>query len=265
VATPPTWCGWCVGVSGRVKLRMQLVIRFGFGADVPWVKKNADGSALLAICGPDMTVLRTPVATRGRGLDPRSPISRVGEGPRQSPSFSPTGPSHFAGAGADRSRARPAGNRSVLARMGALAAAMRTSNATLVMRFADHAEGADLRADRRHCRSTHNFVCRKKTRRRAQTGTIASAGCATPRFTLLALNELGAYTEEAARLAQLAVARGWRDRRPILQIMYGHHGGSGGCWNGKAAWLPGYERARSRVRVGNAAARPSANSTSMAS
>ena len=56
------------GVSGRVKLRMELVIRFGFGTDIPWVKKNQDGSALLAICGPDMTVLRTPVETRGEDM-----------------------------------------------------------------------------------------------------------------------------------------------------------------------------------------------------
>src|SRR5438045_8165884 len=56
------------GISGRVKLRMQLVIRFGFGADIPWVKKNADGSGLLAICGPDMPVLRTPIETRGEDL-----------------------------------------------------------------------------------------------------------------------------------------------------------------------------------------------------
>jgi GH15 family glucan-1,4-alpha-glucosidase len=56
------------GVSGRVKLRMELVIRFGFGADIPWVKKNQDGSGLLAICGQDMTVLRTPVETRGEDL-----------------------------------------------------------------------------------------------------------------------------------------------------------------------------------------------------
>ncbi len=56
------------GVSGRVRLRMELVLRFGFGADVPWVKKNLDGSGLLAIAGQDMTVLRTPVETRGEGL-----------------------------------------------------------------------------------------------------------------------------------------------------------------------------------------------------
>jgi hypothetical protein len=46
---------------------MELVIRFGFGADIPWVKRTEDG-ALLAICGPDMTVLRTPVETRGEDM-----------------------------------------------------------------------------------------------------------------------------------------------------------------------------------------------------
>ena len=64
--------GWTLrlvrGVSGRVKVRMELVIRFGFGIDIPWVKKSPDGSALLAICGQDMMVLRTPVATRGVDL-----------------------------------------------------------------------------------------------------------------------------------------------------------------------------------------------------
>jgi GH15 family glucan-1,4-alpha-glucosidase len=52
------------GERGRIKLRMELIIRFGFGTDIPWVKRTDDG-ALLAICGPDMTVLRTKVATRG--------------------------------------------------------------------------------------------------------------------------------------------------------------------------------------------------------
>jgi GH15 family glucan-1,4-alpha-glucosidase len=53
------------GVEGRVKMRMQLVIRFGFGVDIPWVKRAENRSALLAIAGHDMTVLRTPVETRG--------------------------------------------------------------------------------------------------------------------------------------------------------------------------------------------------------
>jgi GH15 family glucan-1,4-alpha-glucosidase len=55
------------GISGAVKMRMQLVIRFGFGVDIPWVRRAADRS-LLAICGQDMTVLRTPVETRGEDL-----------------------------------------------------------------------------------------------------------------------------------------------------------------------------------------------------
>src|SRR3984885_5903925 len=56
------------GIAGRVKLRMELIIRFGFGTGVPWVKKTEDGNALLAICGPDMTVFRSPVQTRGEDM-----------------------------------------------------------------------------------------------------------------------------------------------------------------------------------------------------
>ena len=55
------------GIEGSVKMQMELVIRFGMGADIPWVKRTEDG-ALLAICGPDMTVLRTPVETRGKDM-----------------------------------------------------------------------------------------------------------------------------------------------------------------------------------------------------
>jgi GH15 family glucan-1,4-alpha-glucosidase len=56
------------GIKGKVTMRMQLVIRFGFGVDIPWVKRTGDRSALLAIAGQDMTVLRTPVETRGEDL-----------------------------------------------------------------------------------------------------------------------------------------------------------------------------------------------------
>ena len=55
------------GVSGKVEMRMELVIRFGFGVDIPWVRRCEDGS-LLAIAGQDMTVLRTPAKTRGEDL-----------------------------------------------------------------------------------------------------------------------------------------------------------------------------------------------------
>src|SRR5204863_222694 len=50
------------GVRGTVKMKMQLVIRFGFGSDVPWVRRTEEG-AILAICGQDMT-LPLPLAPR---------------------------------------------------------------------------------------------------------------------------------------------------------------------------------------------------------
>jgi GH15 family glucan-1,4-alpha-glucosidase len=81
------------GVSGRVKMRMELVIRFGFGADIPWVKRSEDRSALLAICGQDMTVLRTPVETRGENLTTVAEFV-VGEG-ETTPFVLTYGPSHL--------------------------------------------------------------------------------------------------------------------------------------------------------------------------
>jgi GH15 family glucan-1,4-alpha-glucosidase len=56
-----------VGERGAVAMRVELVIRFGFGAIVPWVTRLDDGG-LRAIAGPDMLVLHTPVALRGEGL-----------------------------------------------------------------------------------------------------------------------------------------------------------------------------------------------------
>jgi GH15 family glucan-1,4-alpha-glucosidase len=56
-----------VGERGRLPMHTQLVLRFGYGAAVPWVSRMEDG-ALRAIAGPDMIVLRTPVGLRGEGL-----------------------------------------------------------------------------------------------------------------------------------------------------------------------------------------------------
>ncbi|MBW8856028.1 MAG: glycoside hydrolase family 15 protein, partial [Bradyrhizobium sp.] len=54
------------GLTGTVKMRMELVIRFGFGVDIPWVRRI--DHSLLAVAGQDMTVLRTPAKTRGEDL-----------------------------------------------------------------------------------------------------------------------------------------------------------------------------------------------------
>ena len=54
------------GVSGEVDMRMDLTVRFDYGAIVPWVR-TIDG-ALRAIGGPDALTLWSPVATTGVGL-----------------------------------------------------------------------------------------------------------------------------------------------------------------------------------------------------
>jgi GH15 family glucan-1,4-alpha-glucosidase len=56
-----------VGKRGTVPMSTELVIRFDYGASVPWVKRTDEGD-LLAIAGPDMLVLRTPVELRGERL-----------------------------------------------------------------------------------------------------------------------------------------------------------------------------------------------------
>lgn len=54
------------GVSGRVPMRMELIVRFDYGRGVPWVRRG-DGR-LFMVGGPDALVLDTPVATHGEGL-----------------------------------------------------------------------------------------------------------------------------------------------------------------------------------------------------
>lgn len=55
------------GVRGTVTMGLELIVRFGSGANVPWVRKLRDGT-WHAIAGPDMVVLRTPVPLLGRDL-----------------------------------------------------------------------------------------------------------------------------------------------------------------------------------------------------
>ena len=61
----PTIVRLVIGERGRVAMQLELVLRFGFGAVVPWVTRTEDGT-LRAVAGPDMVVLRTPVHLKGR-------------------------------------------------------------------------------------------------------------------------------------------------------------------------------------------------------
>ena len=56
-----------LGRRGRVRMAMELVLRFDYGSAVPWVSRLEDGR-LRGIAGPDMVVLDAPVETHGEGL-----------------------------------------------------------------------------------------------------------------------------------------------------------------------------------------------------
>jgi GH15 family glucan-1,4-alpha-glucosidase len=56
-----------IGERGRLTMHSELILRFGYGAVVPWVEKIEEGT-WRAIAGPDMTVLRTPVELHGHSL-----------------------------------------------------------------------------------------------------------------------------------------------------------------------------------------------------
>ncbi len=56
-----------VGTRGRLTMRAEFILRFGYGAIVPWVTRLEDGT-LRAVAGPDMLTLRTPVHLRGEDM-----------------------------------------------------------------------------------------------------------------------------------------------------------------------------------------------------
>jgi GH15 family glucan-1,4-alpha-glucosidase len=55
------------GGSGQVRFYTELVLRFGYGATVPWVSRADDGT-IHAIAGPERVVLHTPAALYGEDL-----------------------------------------------------------------------------------------------------------------------------------------------------------------------------------------------------
>jgi GH15 family glucan-1,4-alpha-glucosidase len=56
-----------IGRQGRVDFRAEFVVRFNYGATVPWVNRLDDGS-ISAIAGPERLVLRTAAALYGEDL-----------------------------------------------------------------------------------------------------------------------------------------------------------------------------------------------------
>jgi GH15 family glucan-1,4-alpha-glucosidase len=69
------------GVSGRVSLRMELIVRFDYGSIVPWVHRS--GEILLYTAGPDTLELAASVDIKGENLKSVAEFT-VSEGERES-------------------------------------------------------------------------------------------------------------------------------------------------------------------------------------
>ena len=80
------------GLRGRVPMRVELTIRHDYGQTVPWITR-LDGGVLRAIAGPNMMILHTPTALRGKDL---STVGDFSVGPDETVDFTLTyGPSHL--------------------------------------------------------------------------------------------------------------------------------------------------------------------------
>lgn len=232
------------GISGRVKLRMELVIRFGFGADIPWVKKNEDGSALLAICGQDMIVLRTPVATRGEDMTTVADFE-VAEG-EAVPFVLTYGPSHL-------EVPRPIDPAQALQDTQEFWTEW-SGRCTYDGEYRDLVMRSLITLKALTFKPTGGIVAAPTTSLPEKLGGARNwdyryCWLRDATFTLLALMNSG-YTEEAScwhdwllRAAAGAPAN--------MQIMYGIMG-QRRLLEWEAGWLPGYEGAQP-VRIGNAA------------
>jgi GH15 family glucan-1,4-alpha-glucosidase len=80
------------GRSGSPRVQMDLRLRFDYGSAVPWVNRLPDENGIAAVAGPNLVVLRTPVALKGENLSTSADFT-VSEGERV-PFVLTYGPSH---------------------------------------------------------------------------------------------------------------------------------------------------------------------------
>jgi GH15 family glucan-1,4-alpha-glucosidase len=80
------------GLSGKVTLRMELVVRFDYGSIVPWVRRSGD--QLLITAGPDTLELASSVEVAGENMKTVAEFS-VSKGKHESFVLNYR-PSHFA-------------------------------------------------------------------------------------------------------------------------------------------------------------------------
>ncbi|HVF15642.1 MAG TPA: glycoside hydrolase family 15 protein [Steroidobacteraceae bacterium] len=228
---------------GEVRMRTELVIRFGYGITVPWVTRTAPGT-WHAVAGPDMLILHTRVPLRGEGLKQvGSFVLRAGESTsftlEHSPSHLPPGkPIDVERALQDTDRYW----RDWVAKAevdGPWSAQVTRSLITLRALIYNPTGGivaAPTTSLPEHLGGERNWDYRFCWLRDAT-------------LTLLAFMDAGYYDEAEAWRHWLLRAIAGSPRQ--LQIMYGV-AGERRLTEWEVAWLPGYENSRP-VRIGNGA------------
>ena len=231
------------GLRGRVAMQTEFILRFDYGAVVPWVERLSEGG-ISAIAGPERVMLRTRVPLRGEDLKTVGEFD-VGAG-ETIPFVMSYGLSHLP-------RPHPVDAEQALRKVE-----------TFWRRWSSRCCPAGPWTED----AKHSLVVLKGLTYSPTGGIVAAPTTSLPEeiggtrnwdyrycwlrdatFTLLALMHGGFYDE----------ARAWRDwlLRAVagspdqLQIMYGL-GGERRLTEWEAPWLPGYEGSRP-VRIGNAA------------
>jgi GH15 family glucan-1,4-alpha-glucosidase len=232
-----------VGKRGRVAMRVELVLRFYYGAIIPWVTQLEDGS-LRAIAGPDMVVLRSDVPLRGEGLTSVGEFS-VGEG--ETVSFVLTySPSHLPPPKSVKARAALSDTEKYWRDW--------TRKCTYDGEWGDPVRRSLITLKALTYHPTGGVVAAPTTSLPEQLGGTRNwdyrfCWLRDATLTLLALMDAGYYDEATAWREWLLRAAAGSPTQ--VQIMYGV-AGERLLREWEVPWLPGYEGAMP-VRIGNAA------------
>jgi GH15 family glucan-1,4-alpha-glucosidase len=232
------------GLSGRVNLRMELIVRFDYGSIVPWVHRTGD--MLLITAGPDTLELAASVALEGENMKTVAEFG-VSAGERESFVLNYR-PSHL-----DTQPAIDAG-KALVDTEGEWR--KWSDRCTYRGRWPDPVVRSLITLKALTYKPTGGLIAAPTTSLPERLGGIRNwdyryCWLRDATFTLNALL-LAGYTEDAAAWREWLL-RAIAGSPDDLQILYGVTGVRR-LDEYEVAWLPGYE-ASAPVRIGNAAAK----------
>ncbi len=234
------------GRRGRVKMEMELILRFDYGASIPWVSRvPGEEQAIRAIAGPDMVVLRSEAPIEGKDMTTVSSFE-VAEG--ESCAFALTfGLSHARTPAPIDPRAALAGTEKFWTAW--------SGRCSVTGEWSEPVRRSLITLKALTYNPTGGVVAAPTTSLPEKLGGVRNwdyrfCWLRDATLTLLALMD-GGYQEEAAAWREWLV-RAVAGAPAQMQIMYGI-AGERRMAESMLDWLPGYAASRP-VRIGNAAA-----------